>query len=140
MKGSDVDHTGMFASSPIAVAPGLPIKRLANLTPQDVAWDCQMHTSWTDGAASVEEMIGAAVRKGLKGIAITEHVRSDTTWFPEFRQAVEQAREQYPIPVLIGIEAKAVDFEGTIDASAITVARSNDTFSLLTPYASPWAA
>jgi DNA polymerase (family 10) len=37
--------------------------------------DLQIQTDWTDGAASIEEMAGAAKRLGLEYIAITDHTR-----------------------------------------------------------------
>ncbi len=37
--------------------------------------DLQVQTDWTDGAASIEEMVAAARRLGLEYIAITDHTR-----------------------------------------------------------------
>lgn len=37
--------------------------------------DLQVQTSWTDGAASIEEMAKAAMSQGLKYIAITDHTK-----------------------------------------------------------------
>ncbi len=41
----------------------------------DVKGDLQVQTSWTDGAASIEEMAIAAAKVGLKYIAITDHTQ-----------------------------------------------------------------
>src|SRR5205085_6024620 len=38
--------------------------------------DLHLHTAWSDGAASINTMASAAVRSGLKYIAITDHSRS----------------------------------------------------------------
>src|SRR3954463_100672 len=39
----------------------------------DVKGDLQMHTQWSDGSGSVEEMARAAVERGYEYIAITDH-------------------------------------------------------------------
>jgi DNA polymerase (family 10) len=39
----------------------------------DIRGDLHMHSTWTDGQASIEEMAAAAKRRGLKYIAITDH-------------------------------------------------------------------
>jgi DNA polymerase (family 10) len=42
----------------------------------DIAGDLHMHTTWTDGKYSCEEMVEAARKRGLKYIAITDHSKS----------------------------------------------------------------
>jgi len=42
----------------------------------DIVGDLHMHTTWTDGKYSCEEMIEAARKRGLKYIAITDHSKS----------------------------------------------------------------
>ena len=32
-----------------------------------------MHSTWSDGAASIEEMVKACIKKGYKYMAITDH-------------------------------------------------------------------
>jgi DNA polymerase (family 10) len=39
----------------------------------DIRGDLHMHSTWTDGQASIEEMAAAAKSRGLKYIAITDH-------------------------------------------------------------------
>ena len=39
----------------------------------DIRGDLHMHTTWTDGLATIEEMVEAAKALGLKYIAITDH-------------------------------------------------------------------
>ncbi|MEK7630007.1 MAG: DNA polymerase/3'-5' exonuclease PolX [Patescibacteria group bacterium] len=41
----------------------------------DLKGDLQIQTNWTDGANSIEEMAEAAVKLGLKYIAITDHTK-----------------------------------------------------------------
>src|SRR5262245_18163141 len=43
------------------------------VTVEDIRGDLHMHTTATDGAASIEEMIAAAQARGLSYIAITDH-------------------------------------------------------------------
>lgn len=42
----------------------------------DLRADLQVHTTWTDGADSLETMAEEAMRRGLEYIAITDHTRS----------------------------------------------------------------
>lgn len=44
----------------------------------DIRGDLHMHSTWTDGQASVEEMALAAKQRGLKYIAITDHSKRVT--------------------------------------------------------------
>ena len=39
----------------------------------DIRGDLHMHSTWTDGQATIEEMAQAAKQRGLKYIAITDH-------------------------------------------------------------------
>ena len=42
----------------------------------DIHGDLHMHTTWSDGALSTEEMIGAAMSHGYDYVAITDHSKS----------------------------------------------------------------
>jgi putative hydrolase len=85
--------------------------------PEEVNFDFHMHTTQTDGKNTAEEMIAAASELGLAAIAFSEHVNRSSSWYPEFVAHVGTLRASAPIRVYIGIEAKPLDFEGTIDAS-----------------------
>ena len=51
--------------------------RLPNLVhTSDIVGDLHMHTTWTDGKYSCEEMVEAARKRGLKYVAITDHSKS----------------------------------------------------------------
>jgi DNA polymerase (family 10) len=52
------------------------LPRLIELT--DIVGDLHMHTTATDGTASIEEMISAAQARGLQYIAITDHSKRVT--------------------------------------------------------------
>ncbi len=42
----------------------------------DILGDLQVQTDWSDGESSIEEMANAAIKRGLKYIAITDHTHS----------------------------------------------------------------
>lgn len=85
------------------------------------AWlnrDLQIHTTATDGEASVQEVIERAQVLGLGEIAFTEHVRSQSTYFPAFAEEVKRLREPVSgLQIYVGVEAKACDADGSLDAS-----------------------
>ena len=43
---------------------------------EDIRGDLHMHTTWTDGKYTTEEMVEAARRRGYKYVAITDHSKS----------------------------------------------------------------
>jgi DNA polymerase (family 10) len=45
---------------------------------EDIQGDLHMHTSESDGSATIEEMVAAAQRRGLKYLAITDHSKRVT--------------------------------------------------------------
>lgn len=82
--------------------------------------DFHCHTDFSHGENSAEQMIEAAIELGLSTIAITEHVRRDTPWFAEYLAEIGRLKEKYHprIKVLCGLEAKTIDWAGTLDARA----------------------
>jgi DNA polymerase (family 10) len=48
------------------------------IEPSDIRGDLHMHSTWSDGLASIEEMAAAAKQRGLKYIAITDHSKRVT--------------------------------------------------------------
>ncbi|MBI4151109.1 DNA polymerase/3'-5' exonuclease PolX [Candidatus Woesearchaeota archaeon] len=52
-------------------------KKLPTLIPYDaIKGDCHMHTRWSDGGNTTEEMVRAAIEKGYEYLAITDHSKS----------------------------------------------------------------
>ncbi len=92
--------------------------RFLDLKWADINCDLHLHTSRTDGKAGPKAIIKYAIERGLRRIAFTEHVRRDTKWFHEFTAELCKEREIHPqIEVLIGCEAKAIDRQGSLDAT-----------------------
>jgi putative hydrolase len=80
--------------------------------------DLHIHTSRTDGLAEVGTLTELAVQRGLQRIAFTEHVRRNSDWFPDFAREVRAQRTKHSqLEILVGCEAKALDKQGSIDAS-----------------------
>lgn len=102
-----------------AVFPATELMREALVT------DLHLHTSYTDGRSTVQEMLLAASQAGLTLVAFTEHVRRGIDWYDGFYAEIRRAAAAYPsLRVLIGLEAKAYDLSGGLDADAATIARA----------------
>ncbi len=79
--------------------------------------DFHMHTNFTDGTSSVEDMILAANKKRLSKIAITEHIRAGSIWVDKYIEAVENGRKTSSSAVILGFETKLLDMNGRLDIS-----------------------
>lgn len=80
--------------------------------------DCHLHTSWTDGAASVDEVYRVAVENRLQTILYSEHSRkSSTDWFQKFADEV-RALPASPCRAYVGTEVKVETRSGDIDTTA----------------------
>jgi len=76
-----------------------------------------LHSNFSDGENSIEEMTEAAIKLGLKQIAFTEHVRRSTKWLDKFVKEIKKVQKKIPqVKIYSGIEAKVTDLEGNIDA------------------------
>lgn len=82
------------------------------LTVADIKGDLHMHTTWSDGAYSIQEMVEAARKKGYSYIAITDHsqylkVANGLTAerLREQRKEINRLNELYDdITILAGVE------------------------------------
>jgi len=90
--------------------------RFTELDGAHVNRDFQIHTRLTDGEATIDDIVSHAEQLGLQEIAFTEHVRRESTHFAEFATAVRQARQRTSLQVYLGVEAKALDDQGSLDA------------------------
>lgn len=92
-------------------------KRFNDLKAEDINFDFHMHTTQTDGKSTVEEMITQAKKLKLDSIAFTEHANSSTDWFHDFKAHIDELRINEELDIVIGIEAKSLDFQGSIDVN-----------------------
>lgn len=84
--------------------------------------DFHLHTSWTDGTNTVEEMFAQATSCGLTEVLFSEHVRrGSASWFHEFAREV-RAQESISCEAYVGAEAKVLDEGGALDVDDEVVA------------------
>jgi len=80
-----------------------------------VGADFHMHTTWTDGSASVAEMHRAAVSAGLVTVLFSEHARATSgDWFGKFAAEV-RALPDDRCRALVGAEVKVLSARGDLD-------------------------
>ena len=98
-------------------------KRLPNLIElKDIKGDLHMHTTYSDGADSIEEMVKKAIERGYEYIAITDHSKRllvanglDEKRLLEQLDEIEKLREKYPqIKILKGAEVDILE-DGSLD-------------------------
>ena len=77
--------------------------------------DFHVHSTFSDGSSTLAQNVRAARERGLRTLALVDHVRADTAWLPEFAAAVDPYRHQPGLKVLAGIEAKILDTSGRLD-------------------------
>jgi len=88
----------------------------------DINGDLQMHTKWSDGSNTIEEMARAAKKLGYKYIAITDHSKSehiakgmDIKKLNQYLKAIEKARTKVKgITILKGAEVDILA-DGSMD-------------------------
>jgi putative hydrolase len=82
-----------------------------------VAVDYHLHTTYTDGGATVQQMAEAAVSRGITEVLFSEHVRHTSTYFASFAGEVQAL--QYPgLNAYVGVETKICDLDGNLDCSS----------------------
>lgn len=89
---------------------------------KDICGDLHMHTTWSDGAQSLEEMVNQARRKGYEYIAITDHSKFlrvanglNETKLRKQRIEIERINDKYDdIHVFAGVEMDILP-DGTLD-------------------------
>ncbi|KIL53282.1 hypothetical protein KP77_02580 [Jeotgalibacillus alimentarius] len=110
---------------------------------EDIKGDLHMHTTWSDGAYSLEEMIEACIKKGYDYMAITDHSFylkvANGLSAERLRKQMQEIRElnkKYPeIEVLAGIEMDilpdgSLDYEDDLLAELdIVIASIHSSFS-----------
>ena len=86
--------------------------------PVSLAEDYHVHSLFSDGVSTLTQNVRAARLRGLRRLCLVDHVRRDTTWVPDFVQAVQPLRELPGIDILAGVEAKILDRAGRLDLPA----------------------
>ena len=86
--------------------------------------DYHIHSNYSrhhHGKSSIEDIVRSAYEKGLAQIAITDHGFNQKMFgvrrkdIPNVRREIEEAKELYPIDVLLGVEANIISSNGDID-------------------------
>ena len=92
------------------------------LTPEDIRGDLHVHTNWSDGAHTVEEMVTGAAEFGYEYVCITDHASGPGIVGgvglddDEIRDQLTELRavgDEVDIEVLAGIEAN-IDADGEV--------------------------
>jgi DNA polymerase (family X) len=104
----------------------------------DIKGDLHMHTTATDGKASIREMAEAAKARGLKYIAITDHSKRvsmarglDAERLRQHWREIEQVRKQVSgIEILRGIECDILE-DATLDLSDDVLAEADWVIAVL---------
>ncbi len=81
--------------------------------------DHHVHSTWSDDALSTPlENLTAARDAGLASIRMVDHVRTSTTYVPQFLAEVAALPAVEGLEVLTGVEAKILDASGRLDLPA----------------------
>ncbi|HBC87152.1 MAG TPA: hypothetical protein DCZ94_09380 [Lentisphaeria bacterium] len=91
------------------------IKRFRNLKKDDLHVDLHMHSTWTDGALSLREIAKTAKKMGLTMIAMTDHVRKNSTYCKDYEEEIGEVSKETGLEILTGFEAKVVSAKGELD-------------------------
>ena len=86
---------------------------------QYIRTDLHIHSTWTDGADSIVDIIEQAKERNLHTIAITDHIRTDSTYLEKSVEEIQKLRKTSNIKILTGFEAKVNNFQGEVDVSVL---------------------
>ena len=81
--------------------------------------DFHIHSDYSDGSASLEDIVTEALRWRLEAIGIVDHVRGDADWLVDRQRSIDGLRGEYgdEIEIFSGIEVKVKDDAGAINLS-----------------------
>ena len=100
---------------------------------EDIRGDLHMHTTYTDGEASIEQMVQGAFERGLHYIAITDHSKrvsiarglDDEQVLKQWKEVDRIAKDwEEKITVFKGIECDILE-DGTMDLQDSTLAQAD---------------
>ena len=82
--------------------------------------DAHLHTNWTDGVDTIEEMIKSGTSLNLDWILFSEHNRKNSEYsYSSFFFNIKKFSNSYPnIKLFCGAECKILDLDGNIDISS----------------------
>ena len=100
-------------------------KKFNDLKEEDVNFNFHIHTNQTDGESTPEEIIEKAIGLNLEAIAFTEHVKKDSDWFDGFVAKIDNLKNNKKIKVFLGIETRALDYNGTLGATQNMINKSD---------------
>jgi len=90
-------------------------KKYNNIDKEYFHTDFHMHSTWTDGKKTIIEMVDQAKNISLTDIAITDHIRETSTYFPKYYDEIIRIREKENMNIFVGCESKVKNFMGEID-------------------------
>lgn len=90
-------------------------KKMTELSVENSCIDMHMHTTWTDGKNTLQEMVIQAEKNGLAEIAITDHIRMESDYYSDYFLELKKIREEHDIKIYTGFEAKIKNIDGEVD-------------------------
>ncbi len=107
--------------------------------------DYHTHSRHSDGRQSVEDIVNAAVDRGLQEVAITDHgplaavigVKNADDYLKIKQEIVDLQSQQADITILLGAEANIRDLEGTLDIDKEYIEELDILIAGLHPYTLP---
>ena len=80
--------------------------------------DLHVHSTFSDGHNTPEEIIKHALLNNYEEIAVVDHVRRTTDWLDDFVREIDRLKCIYrnKLKIYSGIEAKVINLKGDIDA------------------------
>ena len=79
--------------------------------------DMHLHSNFSDGKNTIEEMTRKSVELGYKHIAFTDHVWRTTDWLDRYVAEIDRIRAKYTsVKIHSGVEAKVLNLKGDVDA------------------------
>lgn len=83
-------------------------KHYNDFTDLDFKSDYHIHSTWTDGKNTINQIFQEMVRLKIYNFGISDHIRSTSTYFDNYFLEIETLRKKYNLKCLIGCEAKII--------------------------------
>ena len=99
--------------------------RMKNLDIVNSRIDMHMHTTWTDGKDSLNDMARQAEINSLTSIAITDHIRKESDYYLHYLKDIKNIFGNFNVKIYSGFEAKIVNLKGDIDIPDEAVEKSD---------------